>query len=92
MEITFLNVGHGDSIGLKWNDSGTEKIGIVDCKKNNNSVPTIEYLKSKENLQFIDFIVLTHPHIDHYSGFPELLSYIKNSNIKIKNFGKHYII
>lgn len=85
MEIKFLNVGHGDSIVLEWKNSDYVKVGIIDCKKNAGVIPTIEYLKKIQPKE-IEIIILSHPHIDHYSGFIELLEYIEKENIKIKCF------
>jgi len=38
------------------------------------------------DLQEIDFIILSHPHEDHYSGFGELLQYCRTEKIHIKLF------
>jgi beta-lactamase superfamily II metal-dependent hydrolase len=85
MKVKFLNVGHGDSIVLEWYCADNIKVGIVDCKKHNGKVPTIEYLRNGQPKE-IEILILSHPHIDHYSGFIELLEYIETNNIKIKCF------
>ena len=87
MDVTFKNVGQGDSIMIEWQgEDGTDKIGIIDCNVVNKQNPVLEYIKSKE-FKVIDFIVISHPHDDHYSGFIELLDFIEDSNIIINWFG-----
>ena len=76
LTVTMLDVGQGSSIVVK---SPTGKIMVVDCGtsswKNDELVGdkvTAPYVQSlgKNN---IDLAVLTHPHIDHVSGFARLL-------------------
>jgi beta-lactamase superfamily II metal-dependent hydrolase len=85
LKISFLEVGQGDSIILEWNQDGIHSVGIVDCKKHNSVNPVLQHLKAL-NLKEIEFIVLSHPHSDHYSGFSEVLTYISENKILIKNF------
>jgi beta-lactamase superfamily II metal-dependent hydrolase len=88
MKITFKDVGQGDSIILEWIcKDGTERIGIVDCNlRGKNDNPVVNYLKSK-NYTEIAFIILSHPHTDHYSGLLELLEYADSNDIVIHRFG-----
>ncbi len=75
VEIVFKNVGQGDSIILEWESSeeGTKKIAIIDCNLNKNENPVLQHL-IELNLHEIEFVILSHPHEDHFSGFHELLS------------------
>lgn len=86
MKITFLNVGHGDSIILEWKVGNEIKVGILDCNRYNGSNPVVKYLQALNNLKAIEFIVLSHPHVDHYSGFLELFSFIEKNDFVIKHF------
>jgi len=86
MKITFLNVGHGDSIVLEWLDKGTKKIGLVDCNNFQDGNPTIDYLKLIDDLKEFEFVALSHPHIDHYSGFISLFRFVEEKGIIIKRF------
>ncbi|MFC1734014.1 MBL fold metallo-hydrolase, partial [candidate division KSB1 bacterium] len=45
----------------------------------------LNHLISKKYRE-IEYIFLSHPHFDHYSGFPQLLDYCTENNIKIKHF------
>ena len=85
MKITFKNVGQGDSIILEWVDQGKEKLIIIDCKKYNDSNPVLEYVKENEN-KILELLLLSHPHVDHCSGFSELIQYCIDSKKKINYF------
>lgn len=79
--VTFKDVGQGDSIIIEW--SG--KVGIIDCKKKGKSNPVFEHIKTK-GYNEIEFIVLSHPHTDHYSGLAEILDFCLRNSIVIKKF------
>ncbi|MFO7890369.1 MAG: MBL fold metallo-hydrolase [bacterium] len=85
VRITFKNVGQGDSILIEWKDNGEDKIGIIDCNKFNGSNPVLDYLKGKGTKQ-IDFIILSHPHFDHFSGLGELFNWCLSNEIKLNSF------
>lgn len=85
LKLTFKYVGHGDTITLEWVDSGSKRIAIIDCKHSSNGNPIIPLLK-KEGFSEIEFIVLSHPHFDHISGFLDLLIFCEKNNIIIKSF------
>jgi len=83
MVITFKNVGQGDSIIIEWTFKGQRKIGIIDCNTHCGRNRVLEHLKSN-NCRAIDFIILSHPHSDHFSGFNELFEYCENEGIIIQ--------
>lgn len=87
LNISFLEVGQGDSIIIQWkDDENIDKIGIIDCNlKPGNINPTIEFLKIR-NYKKIEFLILTHPHTDHFSGFLSLLDFCERENIKVDIF------
>lgn len=87
LRITFKNVGQGDSIILEWkSDISEHKIGIIDCNLvDENTNPVLSYLQSTFYKE-IDFILLSHPHYDHFSGLRQILEYCEEKNIFIKNF------
>jgi len=69
VRIAVFGPGFGESIviyipGLGW--------GVIDsCLKNNNN-PALDYLK-KNNIRNIAFLILSHPHKDHYEGFDQII-------------------
>lgn len=86
MNIIFKNVGQGDSIILEWESNGINKIGIIDCNKVKKQNPVLDYLIHKK-INNIEFIIISHPHDDHYSGFKELLQHVEKEKITINWFG-----
>lgn len=86
LSITFKYVGAGDSIIIELESGDEKKIGIIDCKRIAGNNPTLEELK-KKNLNKLDFILLSHPHNDHYNGLEEILDFCEKKNIAITLFG-----
>lgn len=86
MKLTFKNVGQGDSIILEWTDNGQPQIGLIDCNRIDGKNPVAEYIAAGA-YQEIDFLILSHPHSDHYSGMIELLDVIEDKQIILKRFG-----
>jgi len=92
MKITFKDVGQGDSIILEWQSKGVNKIGIIDCnlrgKKDN---PVVNYLQ-KVNSKEIAFLIISHPHSDHYSGMLDLLDHAEQNNIIIHRIASTFML
>ena len=90
LEIVFLDVGQGDAIFIQFPKGTTMMIdsgGEIPIKINNQIIEKrfsigeqvdSPYLWSR-GLEELDYIVLTHPHLDHMQGFNEI---IKNFPIK----------
>lgn len=91
MKITFKDVGQGDSVIIEWESAGISKIGIIDCCKKGKKNPVVDYLKTL-NIKEIEFIILSHPHADHYSGMLELFDYIETKKIVVKKFAHSLFI
>lgn len=85
VKITFKNVGQGDSIILEWNEGVISKYAIVDCNIYQEANPVLQHIIDYE-IKEIEFIILSHPHKDHFSGFYNLLLYCRDNDIKIKRF------
>lgn len=86
LKITFKDVGQGDTIFLEWKEEKTDKIGLIDCNlRGKDDNPALDFLKSK-SIEEIEFILLSHPHFDHFSGMREILDYCEESNIRINYF------
>ena len=85
MNIIFKNVGQGDSIIVELNRDDGFNTGIIDCHKLKGENPVIQHLVDNE-VEKILFIILSHPHYDHYSGLLELLEFCEQKNIHIKRF------
>lgn len=84
MKVVFKNVGQGDTIILEWNSNEGKKIALIDCNLHDGN-PAISYIK-KFDIRHIEYIILTHPHYDHFSGLRELLEYCIANDVKLKYF------
>ena len=85
IHLTFKNVGQGDSIILEWEDDKIAKICIIDCNLFHGQNPVLDYI-IKSKYKTIDYLILSHPHLDHFSGFLPLIEYCKANSIKILYF------
>lgn len=87
LTITFKNVGHGDTIILEWqNDQEEMEIGIIDCHLNERKANlAIDHILDN-GYEKIRFMMLSHPHTDHFSGFLSLLDFCERQNIEIGEF------
>ncbi len=66
LELYFFNVGHGDSIAIKFPDNSW---GIIDCNRTSETInPQVLTFLNKQNIEKICFICITHPHFDHIRG------------------------
>ncbi len=89
LKITFINVGYGDSILIEeLNDSkpifsmlidgGVPYMGTYcdsyDCSP--GRIPPFKYLQSRR-IQSLDVLFLSHLHIDHVGGMPEVMQTCK---------------
>jgi len=82
LKIIFLNVQHGDGIiVLLPNEEAYETAMIIDC---NDGIKAYNVLK-EYNIKFIEAIVISHFHSDHYRGFNILLNKLKDERIKMNN-------
>lgn len=91
VRVRFRNVGQGDTLILEMEEAGILWLGIIDCKNTEegyNAVTAyLDYLKYMEEYVFhIAFIVISHPHKDHYLGLRELLEYVGNEYILLYNY------
>lgn len=85
IRIIFKNVGQGDSVILEWENGNEKKTGIIDCNEYLGTNPVLDHVKAK-NIQEISFLLLTHPHLDHCSGFTSLMRFCIDNSIKINHF------
>lgn len=85
IQLTFKNVGQGDSIIFEWFDNGNPKLCIIDCNLFNGQNPVLEHI-IKQEIRTIDYLILSHPHLDHFSGLLQTLEYCESNSIKINYF------
>jgi len=83
LEVTFIDVGWGDSILIEHEDSqGKPHYGLVDCNDSTESLSSYTFVKQHFELNNVayggshrafDFVLLTHWHTDHYSGLKRMM-------------------
>lgn len=86
VQITFKDVGQGDSILISWSQEGVRKVGIIDCHKYGGTNPVLDQIAEFNDEVIVEFIIISHGHKDHYSGVKELLNYCQKHKIVIQNF------
>lgn len=69
-----MNVGHGDSIVVELKTDCVHSFGVIDsnCRSDANP-PVLIKLRALGALE-LSFVLLTHPHADHYGGLEKVLS------------------
>src|SRR3989339_2124065 len=86
IRVHVFDVGFGDSILLEFPEN---KWGVIDCNYGfnspNNDPPVLSYLKSK-NVNNLEFICLTHPHLDHFQGLWKVCKYYSEEGRTYKYF------
>jgi len=80
--VHFIDVGQGDAIAIKF---ANEQVMLIDAGPKDSQNYLVEYLKdnvltSSKDLS-IDYMVLTHPDIDHSGGMSAIFS-----EFNVKNF------
>jgi competence protein ComEC len=88
LRISFKNVGQGDCILLEWkNEEDVWELAIIDCnKKGRLSQKNIDNVKAQiKEYGKVNFIFLSHPHFDHFSGLKELLDFCEEENIIVES-------
>ena len=75
VRLVAFGPGFGESIALYIPEVGWGVIDSCLVKNNNKRLnPTLEYLKSN-NVNQLAFLVLTHPHQDHYLGIDHIIKH-----------------
>ena len=69
MEVSYLDVGQGDSAYIRVNDFDI----LIDAGPKSDSDRLIEQLKAK-NIDDFEIIIATHPHEDHIGGMVDVFN------------------
>lgn len=74
LQIWVLNVGHGDSIVLKYVGPTGTSFGVIDSNHDSSSGdPAALKLLRDLGATELSFVMLTHPHADHFRGLLSIL-------------------
>jgi beta-lactamase superfamily II metal-dependent hydrolase len=90
IKIHVLNAWAGDSILIEFGDGVW---GVVDSNRQSKDapIPALEFLKKEKqrgNFNKIIFVALTHPHLDHFRGMPEIFAHFKEQINEFWDFGR----
>ena len=69
LEVTFLDVGQGDSILIQNNDKNM----LIDAGNNEDGMKLVNYFNDL-NISDFDYVVGTHPHEDHIGGLDDVIN------------------
>jgi len=90
IKIHVLNAWAGDSILIEFGD-GIWGIVVSNRISKDAPIPALEFLKKENrrgNLKKIIFVALTHPHLDHFRGMPEIFAHFKEQIDEFWDFGR----
>lgn len=68
VSVHFIDVGQGDCELIKTQN----KTVLIDCGEKEYYSDVIAYIKS-QNIKYIDYVIVTHPHSDHAGGMSFIL-------------------
>ena len=68
VSVHFIDVGQGDCELIKTQN----KAVLIDCGEKEYYADVISYIKS-QNIEHIDYVIVTHPHSDHAGGMSFIL-------------------
>ncbi|HAG10274.1 MAG TPA: MBL fold metallo-hydrolase [Desulfotomaculum sp.] len=77
LEVHFLDVGQGDSILALFPDGENM---LVDAGPPENGQYIVSYLE-KQGITKIDYLIATHPHLDHIGGLEKVLKIFETGSI-----------
>lgn len=76
LNIHTIDVGQGDSTLLECNGNYM----LIDAGETDHGKAVVDYLK-QYNVEKLSYMVITHPHSDHYGGAEAVLENIETENI-----------
>jgi beta-lactamase superfamily II metal-dependent hydrolase len=76
-EIDFINVGDGersgDAIAVRYGISGAYKVMVIDGGSKESGQALVNHIRTHYNTDRVDYLVNTHPDVDHASGLEVVL-------------------
>ncbi|MDE6203270.1 MAG: MBL fold metallo-hydrolase, partial [Lachnospiraceae bacterium] len=83
MEVHFLDVGQGDSTLITCGGHAM----LIDTGDDSKGTLIQNYLK-KQNIEKLDYLILTHPDSDHIGGAPVIISKFEIDKVFVSNYEK----
>ena len=85
--VHYIDVGQGDATLMR---SPSGKFMLIDSSPTANSNILVKYLLNA-GVEKLDYIIVTHPHDDHYGGVTELMEYFDVGELILhKDFSETY--
>lgn len=73
LSVHFLELGNkytGDCTYIKYKGADKDYDILIDCGSKASSIPTVtSYLNNYVTDGVLEFVIITHAHLDHYAGF-----------------------
>jgi competence protein ComEC len=85
LSVHFIDVGQGDCTLIKTENGNV----LIDCGNSINGEEISQYLLS-HNVKTLDYLVITHPHSDHYGGATRLVDFIEVKNVLMREIDEKY--
>ncbi|MBD5521164.1 MAG: MBL fold metallo-hydrolase [Lachnospiraceae bacterium] len=83
MEVHFIDVGQGDATLIKCGEHAM----LIDAGDDSKGTAVQNYLK-KQNVDKLDYLVLTHPDADHIGGAPTIITKFEIKKVFVSNYEK----
>lgn len=84
VKVVFLDIGQGDATFIEWPD-GTQM--LIDCAKDARILEALGRVMPFYDFD-IDYLVVTHPDLDHYGGCVDVLEKFTVSNIVYNGYNE----
>lgn len=83
MKVHFIDVGQGDSTLITCGDHSM----LIDTGDDSKGTTIQNYLK-KQNVETLDYLILTHPDADHIGGAPVIITKFNINKVFMSNYEK----
>lgn len=83
MEVHFIDVGQGDATLIKCGEQSM----LIDTADDSKGTAIQKYLQ-KQNVEKLDYLILTHPDADHIGGAPVVVTKFEIDKVFMSNFEK----
>lgn len=83
LEVHYIDVGQGDCTLLSC---GGQTM-LIDCGDDSHGIAVQSYL-NKQDIKYIDYLVLTHPDADHIGGAPVIITKFDIGQIYMSDYEK----
>lgn len=84
-EVDFLPVGNGqksgDAIAARWGIEGNYKVIVIDGGTKESGQLLVDHIKKYYKTDHVDYVVNTHPDMDHASGLSIVLEQLSVGEI-----------